>query len=401
MRVELNRNARRGMPYPQQQVLNLRAGAEAASMLKAWPGYRATPLRSLEKLARELRLGQILYKDESQRFGLKSFKALGGAYAVARLLQSTIARCIGVANVSIDELLGGAHADITSLVTVCCATDGNHGRSVAWGAQMFGCRSVIFLHERVSEAREAAIARFGARIIRTPGNYDDSVRAASDAAAAYGWLVVSDTSYSGYVDVPRDVMQGYSVLLAEAEEQWPAGTVPTHTFVQGGVGGLAASICGYFWERFESDRPLFVVVEPEAAACLYESARAGVPSVVHGDLDTVLAGLACGEVSLLAWKILEEGADAFMTIPDSAALDAMRLLADGQRDAPIVVGESGAAGLAGLIAAANDARLRRRLDLSETSSVFVIGTEGDTDAAFYEQVVGRSADQVLSAGRVG
>ena len=209
-----------------------------------------------------------------------------------------------------------------------CATDGNHGRSVAWGAQTFGCRCVIYVHETVSEGRCRAIAAYGAEVRRVAGTYDDAVRRAAADAAAQGWTVVSDTSYEGYTDVPRDVMQGYSLMVEEALAQ--AATLPSHVFVQGGVGGLAAGVCSYLWERYGAARPRFVVVEPDKADCLYRSAVAGRPTPAEGALDTIMAGLACGEVSILAWRILEQGTDAFMTIGDDAAADCMRLLADGR-----------------------------------------------------------------------
>lgn len=362
--------------------------------ITGWPGYRATPLRRLDGFARLAGLGAVYYKDEGTRFGLGSFKALGGAYAVYRLLAREVAARTGRPEPSAADLAadrGGIQKDIT----VTCATDGNHGRSVAWGAQMFGCRCVIHVHETVSEGRCTAIARYGAEVRRTPGNYDDAVRKAAADAAANGWHVVSDTSYEGYMDVPRDVMQGYAVMAEETLRQLPAGTLPTHVFVQGGVGGLAAAICGHFWEHLAVARPRFVVVEPDRADCLFRSAEAGRPTAVQGDLDTIMAGLACGEVSLLAWKILEAGTDAFMTIPDEAAADCMRLLADGvDGDPPVVAGESAVAGLAGALGAAQAPEQRAALRLGPDSVVLVFGTEGDTDPDLYRAIVGRPAREV-------
>ncbi len=284
--------------------------------------------------------------------------------------------------------------EIVSAITVTCATDGNHGRSVAWGARMFGCACVIYIHETVSAARKAAIEGYGATVVRTPGTYDDSVRQAAADADRLGRFVVSDTSYEGYEDVPRDVMQGYAVMAEEALGQW-AGAPPTHLFVQAGVGGLAAAVGGHLWERLGPARPRLVVVEPEKAACLYLSARAGKPTVAEGALDTIMAGLACGEVSLLAWRILEAGADAFMTVPDSAAIRAMRLLADGTP--PVVAGESAVGGLAGLLAGAADPASRAALGLDATSRVLLFGSEGDTDPALYAELVGRTAAAVRAA----
>ena len=361
----------------------------------SWPGYNKTPLRELPKLAGALGVRQILYKDEGGRFELGSFKALGGAYAIFRLLRHEVERQKGV-EVHSPDLVSGAFSDITSEITVTCATDGNHGRSVAWGAKKFGCRCVIYVHAGVSDARCRAIASYGADVRRVSGNYDDAVRQAASDAAKHGWHVVSDTSYEGYVNVPRDVMQGYSVMVDEALSQ--TRQQPTHVFVQGGVGGLAAAVCSHLWQRYGQYRPKYIVVEPDKADCLYQSAVAGKPTVVHGALDTIMAGLACGEVSLLAWKILQPGTDAFMTITDDAAAEMMRILADASfGDEPIVAGELAVAGLAGLVIAAGNADARRSLSLGPDSVVLLFGTEGATDPEVYRQIVGRPAEKVRAA----
>jgi len=346
-------------------ILSHEAAQIAHRAIIAWDGYAPTPLRDLTAIADRLDLAQVHYKDEGERFGLKSFKALGGAYAVDRLVAATAAPGL----------------------TVACATDGNHGRSVAWGARRAGVKAVIYVHETVSEGRAEAIRSYGATVVREGRTYDDSVRACTQAAEANGWQIVSDTSWPGYEDVPRDVMQGYAVLAMEAEAQ---GAKPTHVFVQGGVGGLAAGILSQAWEAMGAQRPILVVVEPENAACLFESAKAGAVTAVGGDLDTIMAGLACGEPSILAWRILQPGADAFMTITDAAAADAMRLLAS----LGIVGGESGVAGLAGLMKAAGDPSLRKALNLDATSRALCYGTEGATDPDVYRGIVGRLAEKV-------
>jgi diaminopropionate ammonia-lyase len=375
------------------EILSLAAFADAKREITSWPGYRPTPLRRLSKLAAAAQVGDILYKDEAERFGLGSFKALGGAYAVLRLLQQRIHAATG-AHPTSGDLISRRYGEITSTVTVTGATDGNHGRSVAWGARTFGCRCVIYVHATVSEGRCRAIAAYGAEVRRVPGTFDDAVRRADADAAANGWSVVSDTSYEGYTDVPRDVMQGYSLMVEEALGQCPS--FPTHVLVQGGVGGLAAGICSYLWEKHGAGRPRYVVVEPDKADCLYRSAVAGKPTPAQGALDTIMAGLACGEVSTLAWRILDAGADAFMTIDDAAAADCMRLLADGRfGDAPVIAGESAVAGLAGLLLAASDREARRRLDLRPDSAVLVFGTEGATDPDLYRRIVGRAPAEVV------
>jgi diaminopropionate ammonia-lyase len=399
-RLFANPRAERVAPYGQngrETILSLGAFGEAKGHIMSWPGYGRTPLRSLPNLAARAGIGAILYKDESERFGIGSFKALGGAYAVFKLLRKTIWEQKDIVASTLD-LTSRRYADITSRITVTCATDGNHGRSVAWGAHAFGCRCVIYIPETVSEGRCQAIAAYGAEVKRVPGTYDDGVRRVAADAALQGWTVVSDTSYEGYTDVPRDVMQGYSLMVDEALEQ--ALAAPSHVFVQGGVGGLAAGVCSYLWERYGADRPCFVIVEPEKADCFYRSAVAGRPTPAEGPLDTIMAGLACGEVSLLAWQVLDTGADAFMTIGDAAAADCMRLLADGRfGDDPVVAGESAVAGLAGCILASADADARARLDLRPDSRALVFGTEGATDPEVYRAIVGRRPDEVIAAER--
>lgn len=385
-------NAAASGAYPDalKPTLSLAGYARARDVIAHWPGYAETPLVALPALAAALGVAAVAYKDEGGRFGLGSFKALGGAYAVFRLLAAELEKRTGQP-VDTGLLAAGKLGDLTKDITVTCATDGNHGRSVAWGARLFGAKAVIFIHATVSEGRAEAIRRYGAEVVRTAGNYDDSVREADRSAKENGWFVVSDTSYPGYVDVPRDVMQGYSVMVAEALAKEPN---PTHVFIQGGVGGLAAAVTAQLWETLGDRRPMIVVVEPDQAACLYESAKAGKPTVVEGALDTIMAGLACGEPSLIAWPILAGGVSAFMAIPDSAAADAMRLLASGTAGATIVGGESGVAGLAGLLVAANNPAWRAALKLDASSRVLLFGSEGDTDPGLYAEIVGKSGDAV-------
>lgn len=369
--------------------------ALAAEEIRAWPDYRPTPLRTLPGLAKAAGIGELLYKDESTRFGLGSFKALGGAYAVFRFLTRELAARGVPLPIDVSTLMAGGHGEIVSGLTVACATDGNHGRSVAWGARMFGCGCVIFIHAHVSEAREAAIAAYGARVVRVAGNYDDSVARAAEDAGANGWQVISDTSYPGYTEVPREVMAGYTVMLDEIIGDIGDSRPPTHVFVQGGVGGLAAAVCAPLWRHYGESRPQFIVVEPENAACLYASARAGAPTHIDGDLETVMAGLSCGEPSLIAWPLLDAGTHFFMHIPDGGALAAMTRLAAGEGgDTPVVGGESGVAGLAGLLALCEDPEARRQVGLDGNARVLVFGTEGDTDAELYREIVGESGDAV-------
>ncbi|THD75218.1 MAG: diaminopropionate ammonia-lyase [Bradyrhizobium sp.] len=376
------------------RILNLEALRRARSEIVSWPGYKPTKLRGLNGLAATAGVRSILYKDEGARFGLGSFKALGGAYAVASYLQQAVKARTGV-RPSTADLANGKLRDVTSSITVTCATDGNHGRSVAWGAQKFGCHCIIYVHAGVSRGRRDAIAVYGADVRGVAGTYDDAVRLAAKDAAANGWQVVSDTSYEGYTEVPRDVMQGYGIIMDEVVDQLPKGAFPTHIFVQGGVGGLAASICSYVWERFADKAPMFFVAEPQKARCLLLSAKAGRPTSDKGPLDTIMAGLACGEVSLLAWDILDEGADGFIAIEDEAAAETMRVLADGRfGDEPVVAGESAVAGLAAMLLLAGEPETRRSAKLNSNSVVLVIGTEGATDPMIYSEIVGRPAETV-------
>ncbi|MDH3660645.1 MAG: diaminopropionate ammonia-lyase [Alphaproteobacteria bacterium] len=393
----VNPNAKRfGSWSPRQNaVLSQEGFRQAEAVIHHWPGYQPTPLLSLDGLASSIGVGRIWYKNEAERFGLKSFKALGGAYAIAELIMREAAENAFAKPVSSPLLFAGRYRELASEITVASATDGNHGRSVAWGAKLFGCKAVIYIHATVSEGRKQAIEAYGAEVRRVDSNYDDSVRQCAADAAEHGWAVISDTSYPGYTEIPIDVMQGYGVMVAEAIAQLPPEEEPSHVFVQGGVGGMAAAAAAHLAWRWGKKRPMLVVVEPENAACLMASAKAGAPATIGGDLDTVMAGLSCGEPSLLAWEVLEEAADALMTLPDHAALATMRLLAEGRGgDRPLVAGESGVAGLAGAIGTSQVEELRVKLALDRMSRVLVFGTEGATDPELYEKIVGKSAEAI-------
>jgi len=332
-------------------------------------------------------------KDEGHRLGLGSFKALGAGYTIVQLVLEEAARCLG-REIDVSELNLPEVRAIAGAMTVACATDGNHGRSVAAAARFVGANARIFVHEGVSARRVAAIAELGAEVIRASGTYDDAVAEAVRVCAAEGWTLVSDTSWPGYERVPRLIMQGYTLLMREALQAMVEP--PTHVFVQAGVGCLAAAVAGYLVNLFGPNRPVFVVVEPSRAACILESIRAGRPfKIAHGE-PTVMAMLECYEPSLIAWRILSRTADAFVAIPDEAAVMAMNRLARPMGSDPaIVAGESGGAGFAGVIRVAGDANQRAAVGFKAHSRILIVNTEGATDPARYEELVGATPSAVL------
>ena len=387
MKLVENRSPRRNSALDDAEAMIVGTGAPkiVREYLPAFPIYASTPLASLPGLAANLGLGAIDLKDEGHRYGLYSFKALGGAYAVARLVRSHASRVLG-RNVEPAELLTEEVRLVAGDLTVCCATDGNHGRSVAAGARMFGCRCVIFLHSGVSSGREKAIAAFGAEIRRTRGNYDQSVAEASETANREGWTTVSDFAWEGYTEIPGMVMQGYTLMMDEIAAQ--AQHSYTHVFVQGGVGGLAAVVAGYCLDRYGASRPKLIVVEPDKAACLQVSAAAGKRMSIEAGDPTVMAMLECYEPSLTAWEILEKSADFYLDVADDVAVEALQRLARPVSGDPALrIGESGVAGLAGLIATAGDPSMRDKLGLDAGSRILLIGTEGATDPELYEALL--------------
>ncbi len=367
------------------RVLTAAGFAGAAAEIAAWERYAPTPLFELDALAGALGLAKLLYKDEGPRFGLGSFKALGGAYAALLVLRREIAAALG-RPVSPADIRAGRHAALAARITLVTATDGNHGRSLAWGCRRFGAACRIYIHAGVSEARAAAMRALGAEVVRIDGNYDDSVRLSREEAEANGWFAVSDTSWPGYVETPRDVMAGYGVMVKEVCDA--LDRPPTHAFLQAGVGGLAAAAAAGLRQHWGGESPRIAVVEPALAACLFESARAGGMTDIRIGEETLMAGLSCGEPSALAWEILAEEAGDFLTVPESFVGPAMRLLARPLGGDPeIEAGESAVAGLAALIAAARSGDMRRTLGLDGESRVLLIGSEGATDPESYAALV--------------
>ncbi|MBP1861781.1 diaminopropionate ammonia-lyase [Rhizobium herbae] len=376
-------------------TLGIAAAESVELFLTHRDNHAETPLRSLPAMASELGIGALHVKDEGYRLGLGSFKALGGSYAVIRLVLEEASRQLG-GNIDIAELHAPRVKAVAAGMTMACATDGNHGRSVAQGAELVGAKAAIFVHAGVSDERVAAIGRFGAQMIRVEGTYDDSVREAARVATEKGWTIVSDTSWSGYERIPGLVMQGYTAMVREFLRQ--VSEPPTHVFVQAGVGGIAAAVAGHLSIALAEKRPVFVVVDPARAACIVETARAGHPvKIAHGE-PTVMAMLECYEPSLVAWRILSRVADAFIAVDDEDAISVMnRLARPSGNDPAIVAGESGGAGLAGLIRAVADPEIRAALGLNATSRVLVINTEGATDPKRYTELVGIAPEEVGAA----
>ncbi|PRH87054.1 diaminopropionate ammonia-lyase [Labrys okinawensis] len=384
-------------PLPAQDAAMLgSAGAdEVGRFLALRADHHPTPLLSLPALAARIGIRNLFVKDEGQRLDLCSFKALGGAYAVVRLVIEEASRQLG-RQVDYSEI---GSADVRSAAAgmiFACATDGNHGRSVAQGARFVGAKAVIFVHGGVSQGRVEAIAAFGADIVRVNGTYDDSVTEAARVSQTRGWTIVSDTSWEGYERIPSLVMQGYTTILREALLQMREP--PTHLFVQAGVGGVAAALGGHAELVLEARRPKLVVVEPALSACVFASAKAGRPVKVSHGAPTVMAMLECYEPSQVAWRILARVADGFMTIDDGQAIAAMNDMARPlSGDPAIVAGESGAAGLAGLLRATRDDAMRQALGLDADARVLVINSEGATDPERYRDLVGLTPEDVQMA----
>lgn len=363
------------------------AAIEPLRFLAACPNYHATPLVRLEALAARLKLRDVCVKDETSRLGLGSFKALGGAYAVLRVAHRHAEAALGRA-VQLPELCSSSLRPLLSRLTFCCASDGNHGRSVAAGARLIGARCVVFLHAGVSEERAQSIRLLGAAVERVDGDYEDSVVHSAREARQSGWTLVADTALDGTDDarVCGYVMQGYTVLVDELLAQAGSDSPFTHVIVQAGVGGLAASVFGHLSARLgENGLPRFVVVEPDRSACLFESAKAGQPVRLTEWQPTVMAMLECQSPSPLAWPIVNALATQFITVTEAEAEAAVRYFdrPDG-RDPALRVGESGAAGLAGLLQAANPEN-RSAFGLSTESRVLLIATESPSDPAAWRQ----------------
>ena len=357
---------------------------------KKFDEYSITPLHKLENLAKYYGLKNIFLKDESYRFGLNAFKVLGGSYAIGKYLADKLG--LDISEVSFEYLRKEAKEKLGE-ITFVTATDGNHGRGVAWAANQLGQKAVVYMPKGSSQIRLENIRKENAEASIIDGNYDDAVRLADEMARKHGWVVIQDTAWDGYEDIPTWIMQGYGTLIDEAFEQLKEHSVekPTHVFLQAGVGSFAGAVQGYLAAKFGHDRPITIIVEPDDANCLYRSAISGERQIVDGDMPTIMAGLACGEPNTISWEVLKDYSDGYFSCPDYVAARGMRILASPLKGDPqIVSGESGAVGI-GVISLLMERdeyqNLREQLRLNKNSVVLLISTEGDTDPKKYKDIV--------------
>ena len=335
---------------------------DAYSSISSWEGYYPTPLIELNKLSKELGLNKIFYKDESKRFDLKSFKALGGAYAV--------------------EKVSKGNKDIV----VATATAGNHGRSVAWGARRLGLKCKIFISEFVSDARGQAMSELGADVIKVKGNYEKSLIECIKQSTKNNWQIVQDVAWKDYMIVPKLTMAGYTVMMKEIVDQISQNKI-SHIILQAGVGGMAgAMIAGV--ARYLENIPVTIVVEPDSAACVLESIRTGKIEKIDIKRESLMGGMSCGEVSLVPWEILKNSVKYCISLPDDDIAKTMRLLGNASlSDEKIIAGENSAPGVISLITSCEDEKIKEKLKLNKDSNVLLIGCEGDTDQEMYQKLI--------------
>ena len=356
---------------------------------KSFPMYRETPLAQLPETAKEMGLDKIYVKDESYRFGLNAFKVLGGSFAIGNYLARKLNKSID--EVSFSMLLDPEVKKQLGDLTFVTATDGNHGRGVAWTAHQLGMKSVVYMPKGSAEERLENIRAAGADASITDLNYDDAVRLANRQAEEKGWIVVQDTAWEGYEEIPTWIMQGYGTMGLEAFEQLPEK--PTHIFLQAGVGSMAGAMAGLLSDIYGEDRPIIVIVEPNKADCLFRTAEAndGTLHIVTGNMDTIMAGLACGEPCSIGWNVLKNYADFFISCPEYVAANGMRILGNPLgKDDRVISGESGAAAFGAVAEIMKNpelANMKEALGLDENSRVLCFSTEGDTDKENYKAIV--------------
>ena len=335
---------------------------EAYSSISSWKGYSPTPLIELNKLSKELNLNKIFYKGESKRFDLKSFKALGGAYAVEKITKG--------------------NKDIV----VATATAGNHGRSVAWGARRLGLKCKIFINEFVSEARGQAMADLGADVIKVKGNYEKSLIECIKQSTENNWQIVQDVAWKDYMLVPKYTMAGYTIMMKEIVNQISNDQI-THIILQAGVGGMAGAMVAGI-AKYLKNVPETIVVEPDSAACVMESIKTGKIEKIDIKRESLMGGMSCGEVSLVPWEILKNSVKFCISLPDDDIAKTMKLLGNSSfSDKKIIAGENAAPGVISLIASCVDDKIKEKLKLNSKSNILVIGCEGDTDKEMYQKLI--------------
>ena len=335
---------------------------DAYLSISSWEGYSPTPLIELDKLSKELNLNKIFYKDESKRFDLKSFKALGGAYAV--------------------EKVSNGNKDIV----VATATAGNHGRSVAWGARRLGLKCKIFISEFVSEARGQAMAELGADVIKVKGNYEKSLIECIKQSTDNNWQIVQDVAWKDYITVPKYTMAGYTVMMKEIVDQINHDKI-SHIILQAGVGGMAGAMVAGI-ARYLDNIPTTITVEPDSAACVLESIKTGKIEKIDIKRESLMGGMSCGEVSLVPWEILKNSVKYCISLPDDDIAKTMKLLGNASFSKDkIIAGENSAPGVISLITSCEDDKIKEKIGLNKGSNVMLIGCEGDTDQAMYQKLI--------------
>lgn len=369
--------------------LSEEVGEAVRAYHKTFPAYEPSPLLSLEALAADLGLGGVFIKDESKRFDLNAFKVLGGSYAMGSIIGDRLG--LDMEDLTFDKLTSDEVKERLGDLTFITATDGNHGRSVAWTARQLGQRAIVFMPHVSVEERVRNIEKEGALVEQKDYNYDECVRQASLLAEEKDYILVQDTAWEGYEEIPKKIVQGYTTMAGEIVDQL-GDQVPTHMVLQVGVGSFAAALVGYLAQVYPDLK--FIIVEPEKANCFYQTAKAddGAIHIVEGDLDSLMAGLACGVPSKTAWEVISSYAEFYVSMPDEAATDGMRVLARPLGDDPkVIAGESGAAGLGFIYRVCRDEDLgpmREALGLGEDSFLVLVNTEGDTDKESYKRIVG-------------
>ncbi len=383
-------------PFPREKIpfeFSANTGHVARRYHRKVPGYNLTPLHDMKELAEKLGVGKILIKDESSRFGLKAFKALGASFAIGRYLCYRLG--YDIANVSFDYLRSDEVKNRLGRITFATASDGNHGRGLAWSATRMGFDAVVYLPKGTVRRRVEAIEETGAKAVVTDKNYDDTVSLIAETADKKGWVLIQDTAFGDYTTIPIWIMQGYCTMGDEIRQELEPLDIekPTHVFLQAGVGSMAAALLGFFLNNCKEKYPLTYIVEPHRAACFYESVikKDNKPHPAEGDMQTMMAGLSCGVPSTVAWSVIHKFADGMLSCDDSVAADGMRLLADPSGSDPkIISGESGAvtSGLINNILSNNNyADIREKLRIDDSSIILLFNTEGDTDPENYRNIV--------------